>query len=293
MPAAAALPRPVVRPARWRVARTLALAVLLAAAACQRAPLPPADLVARLGERAVHYPEFERYVVANLGESGATLQSEVLSSLFDQFLSEQLLLQLAVERRLVPVGAEPRRAVEALLARPPAPSPTDAEVEAYYGAHRERFTRPERVHLRQILVADRAAAERAQRELKGGADFADVARRLSRDPSAGRGGDQGELGRDDLPAALAEVIFRLPAGGVSDIVPADYGFHIFQVSERFPPQEVTLADAAEEIRVLLRRQRVDERMQALVNEARGRYNVTVYARNLPFQYRGVYAAAPA
>ncbi len=264
----------------------------LAGLACERGPLPPADLVARLGARELRYPEFERYVVANLGESGATLQSEVLSSLFDQFIGEQLLLQLAVDRRLADAGSAPRRAVESLLSTPPEPAPTEAEIAAYYAAHPERFSRPERVRVRQILVRDRSVAERAARQLGAGADFAEVARRLSRDPSAPRGGDQGELGRDDLPPALADVIFKLQPGETSDIVAADYGFHIFQVTERHPPHEVPLADAADEIRDVLRRERQDRRLQRLVGEARSRYNVTVYARNLPFPYHGLYAPAP-
>jgi len=277
--------------------RPLALCPLLllaglALSGCERGPLPPADLVARLGTRELRYPEFERYVASNLGESGATLQSEALSSLFDQFLSEQLLLQLAVDRRLVSAGAEPRLAVDALLASPPSPLPSAAEVAAYYAAHLDRFTRPERVRVRQILVRDRGVAERAARQLAAGGDFAEVARRFSRDPSAARGGDQGELGRDDLPPALAEVIFKLQPGQTSDIVAADYGFHIFQVTARYPPREMSLADATGEIRDALRRQREDERMQLLVGEARSRYNVSVYARNLPFPYHGAYAPAP-
>ncbi|HSS75863.1 MAG TPA: peptidylprolyl isomerase, partial [Thermoanaerobaculia bacterium] len=159
----------------------------------------------------------------------------------------------------------------------------------YYAAHRQDFTRPERVRLRQILTQDRATAERALKEIGGGADFAEVSRRLSRDPGAAAGGYQGELSREDLPPSFAEVIFSLKAGEVSRLVPADYGFHIFQVTEREPAQVISLDAARSEILAKLRQERADRLLQSLVQEARARYNVAVYGRNLPFDYEGYYS----
>jgi peptidyl-prolyl cis-trans isomerase C len=148
------------------------------------------------------------------------------------------------------------------------------------------------VRLRQILVEDRAAAERAWREIAAGADFAQVARRDSKEPRAAFGGDQGELSRADLPPAFAETIFALAPGEVSEIVAADYGFHLFQVVRRLPAQELTLAEAEPEIRSLLARSNAEGRLSELVGEARDRYNPAVYVRNLPFNYVGRYSSHP-
>jgi peptidyl-prolyl cis-trans isomerase C len=292
--------------------------------ACRREPPPAPDVVARIAGEPVPYARFEGYLARAVGDPEAVLASDVLSELFDQFLDEQLLARLAAERGLVrapragpPAGdigklggrlgdldaERSRRAVDALLAADaadaadiagdtaaePSAAPK-ADIERYYAAHRSEFTRPERVRLRQILVEDRATAERARHELAAGADFAEVARRLSRDPSAPRGGDQGVLARADLPPAFAETIFALRPGEVSRIFPADYGFHIFQVVERLPAEVTPLARAAGEIRARLRRERSDRRMAALVAECRSRYDVEVYERNLPFDYEGSYRA---
>ena len=100
------------------------------------------------------------------------------------------------------------------------------------------------------------------------------------------GGDQGFLGREDLPPAFADTIFDLAVGEFSDIVTADYGFHIFQVTERRPAELVPVREAAAEIRDLLRRTESQEVRRRLVEEARDRYNTVVYASNLPFDYRG-------
>ncbi|HVT61324.1 MAG TPA: peptidylprolyl isomerase [Thermoanaerobaculia bacterium] len=278
----------------------LVAAALLLADACRR-PAPPApDVVARIGQTEVRYSEFQRYLSRTVGDAETVLASDVLSQLFDQFLREKLLVRLAVERGLAGAGARavaPRQAIDALLAGGLREPPGTAEIERYYRQHRQEFSRPERVRLRQILTEDRKTAEQALREIQGGADFALVARRLSRDPSANAGGYQGELSRRELPPAFVDVIFGLRPGEVSRVVAAEYGFHLFQVIERLPDQVVPLAAAQTEVAGRLRRERADSLLGKLVEEGRARYNIVAYERNLPFNYGGAFgdshAAKPA
>jgi parvulin-like peptidyl-prolyl isomerase len=271
---------------RWLAALILALG-LMAPAGCRRQPAPPAaDVAALVAGTEIRYSEFQDYLSRTLGDSDAVMASDVLSQLFDQFLEEQLLLRLAEERGLVPAGGEPRQAIDALLRQAGGPPPSAAEVEDYYRRHRQDFARPERVRLRQILTEDRRTAERAQRDLQRGEDFSWVARRLSRDGRAASGGYQGELTRADLPPAFVDIIFSLRPGEVSNVVPAQYGFHIFQVVERLPAQVVPLAGARSDIASRLRRERADRARASLVRQAVDRYNAKVYERNLPFEYEG-------
>ncbi|HEX3553341.1 MAG TPA: peptidylprolyl isomerase [Thermoanaerobaculia bacterium] len=263
-------------------------------AACQRQPPPAPDAVARIGGEDLRYADFAAWLKRNGSDADGVLASDVLSQLFDQFLEERLLVRMAIDRKLVreargAVGQ--RAAIAALLAsgrEPAAGEAQEADIVRYYEAHRQEFARPERVKLRQILTQDRATAERALKEIAAGADFQEVARRLSRDPGAAAGGYQGELSREDLPPSFAEVIFGLQPGEVSRLVPAEYGFHIFQVTGREPAQVIPLAAARSEIRGKLRQERADRLLQSLVREARTRYNVSVYGRNLPFDYEGSY-----
>ncbi len=270
---------------------SLLFMVLLLCAACRQVEPPAPDLVARVGTEEIRYGRFEDYVKRTAGDGETVLAGDVLSQLFDQFLDEELLARLAVDSGLVRDGASAfvrRRAVDALLATDLEKEPAAGEIAAYYQAHRREFARPERVLLRQILTQDRATAERALRELAGGADFSQLSRQLSRDPGAASGGFQGELSRQDLPPAFAEVIFALQPGEVSRLVPAEYGFHIFQVVSRSPAEVIPLEDAREEIVERLRQERADRALAELVEDARRRYNVDVYDRNLPFAYRGSY-----
>ena len=267
----------------------LAPAALLLLAACQRSAPPPApDAVARIGDTEVRYSELESYVARTVGDTGGVLGSGVLSELFDQFLDEKLLERLAVERGLMKGSGTSRRAIDALLAEGLRQEPGPGEVAGYYKAHAGEFARPERVKVRQILTEDQATAERALKEIAAGMPFEDVARRLSRDPSAASGGYQGELTRADLPPAFSEVIFSLQPGEVSRLVPADYGVHIFQVIDRQPAAVVPLEQARNEILGRLRQERADRLLRSLVQDARSRYNVSIYERNLPFGYEGSY-----
>ncbi len=272
---------------RFAGVRSAIAMLAIAASGCrQEVPLPSPDLVARVGDRELKAAAFEGYLERNLGESGGGLASEVLSRLFDQFVREEMLAMLARERGLIDKTVPASAALEPLLAAHPLPEPTSAEIAAYFALHEAEFARPARVHLRQILVDDRLVAERARRELVGGLPFDAVLAKVSVPGSAPAGGDQGILARDELPPAFADLIFRLEVGKVSDVVAADYGFHIFEVVERWPAERPLAAEVAPEIRLRLREAAADARLRALFADAQSRYTVAVYDRNLPFNYRG-------
>ena len=63
--------------------------------------------------------------------------------------------------------------------------------------------------------------------------------------------------------------------------------NIYLVGKQVMPEE----DVADEIRDRLRRRKRDEILGSLLAEARDHYNVEIYERNLPFEYRGSYGPA--
>lgn len=276
----------------------LALAVLALAAllpGCRRHAIGT-DVVATIEGEEMRYSEFEAYLRDNVDSSDLPLDRDVLEKLFDQFLDERLLGRLAVERGLTGVERGPdgeprvdhRRAITYLLHQARPRPPGDAEIAAYYAAHREDYRRSESVRLNQILVHERENAVAARQALLAGEKFEDVAARYSQVPIAHLGDGGGRLTRDDLPEAFADAIFELEPGEVSDIFAADYGFHLFQVVERVPADEVPLEEVVGEIRRLLERQRLDDLVASFLDEARRRYNVEVHPANFPFDYRGSY-----
>jgi len=267
--------------------RACAAVLLGAALACGGEPhLVGPDVIAGIDAEEIAHARFSSYLQSNLGEPGGALESEALSSLLDRFLDELLLVRLAGDRALVAGVPSAAEAVEALLRSAPAPPITETAIVSYFAAHADELREPEKVVLRVIRTEERAAAERARRELAAGADFAVVARRLSIDPAAAQGGAQGALGRDDLPTPLAEAAFRLAPGRLSEILSTPSGFYLLRVDERLPERVPALDEVRDEIRRRLVGARADRALERFVAEARSRYAVQVFDRNLPFVYSG-------
>ncbi len=91
--------------------------------------------------------------------------------------------------------------------------PTDAEVDAY-------------------IAGKRTEAEDVLKRVRGGEDFAAVAREVSADGSKEEGGDLGFFGRGRMVKEFEETAFRLQPGETSDIVQTEFGFHIIKVDEK-------------------------------------------------------------
>ena len=108
----------------------------------------------------------------------------------------------------------------------------ESAITDYYELHKDdRFTEPEQVHARHILVkvandagepaktAARKKAEDLLAKVRAGGDFAALARKNSDDPgSAAKGGDLGFFGRGTMTPAFESAAFALESGKVSDVV---------------------------------------------------------------------------
>jgi peptidyl-prolyl cis-trans isomerase SurA len=124
--------------------------------------------------------------------------------------------------------------------------PSEAQMREFWEQNRgEQAKRPASVSFRQIVIVpkpDPAAKARARQRadslvvaLRGGADFADGARRFSADSGSREGG--GELGwfrRGRMVKEFEDVAFRMRPGEISDPVETAFGYHIIQV-ERVQP----------------------------------------------------------
>ena len=122
-------------------------------------------------------------------------------------------------------------------------TPTDAELQPVYNQSLDRFRSPEQVKVRHILLkidADKkndaqvqARAEGLLKQLKGGADFADLATKFSEDPGSKlKGGDVGFIARGQMVKPFEDAAFSLKPGELSGLVKTTYGYHILQVQEK-------------------------------------------------------------
>ena len=189
------------------------------------------DQIRRLRER---FPNEQQFLSA-MREAGFGGADEYRRWLMEQSreseLQRRFVQKMQQEGKMVPVAV------------------SDEDVTAAFDRMRGQFPRrPPSVTFRQIVipttaserakVAARARAESVLVDIRGGADFEQVARRESMDSaSAAQGGDLGWNRRDQMVPEFDRVMFRLAPGQVSPVVETQYGFHIIRV-DRARPSEV-------------------------------------------------------
>jgi parvulin-like peptidyl-prolyl isomerase len=127
------------------------------------------------------------------------------------------------------------------------------EITAYYNDNRQEFVRPQKFHIRQILVKDRTNAEEVLAALRNGEEFEELARNRSLSPDKEKGGDMGYFAKEEMLTEWVEAVSKLAPGEISYPVESPYGWHIFKLESVKAPRLVTLKEATDEIAAKLLR----------------------------------------
>lgn len=130
----------------------------------------------------------------------------------------------------------------------------------YYEQHKSDYIVPEQRQASHILIevpedADattlaqaRTLAMSALDRVRGGEDFAIVAKELSQDPgSAESGGDLGFFEKGVMDEAFEDTAFNMNVGEISDLVRSTFGFHIIKLTAIKPETGKTLEQAKSEV----------------------------------------------
>ncbi|MBI3773773.1 MAG: peptidylprolyl isomerase [Gammaproteobacteria bacterium] len=166
-------------------------------------------------------------------------------------------------------------------------TPDSKAAQAYYAAHKDLFTTPERLHLAVILLkvapsapvtAWRAAeeeAKRLQQRLQRGENFADLARMHSGDASAEQGGDLGFVHKGMLSAEAQLAVDKLTPGKISEPVPLLQGIALFRLLERQSPQLNAFEQVAARAQALWQRDQGGRQWEALLQRLRAAARIDV------------------
>ncbi|WP_135468820.1 peptidylprolyl isomerase [Crenalkalicoccus roseus] len=202
------------------------------------------------------------------------LPPEVGSQLVERAIVERVLVNAArarglheeeeVRRRIR--RAEEQELQQALLTREVSARVTEEALRARYARDMAGRRGEEEVQARHILVPTETEAREVLAEVqRPGADFAEVARRRSTGPGAQQGGDLGFFKREDMVPEFAEAAFALRPGQISPApVRSPFGWHVIKVETR----RAAPVPPFEEVRDTLRRQMMEEEVEAVVRQLR-------------------------
>ena len=193
--------------------------------------------------------------------------------------------------------------------------PTQQEIQQYYTAHQSEYATPEQARSRHILIkvdpgadaktdaAAKAKAEGILKELQGGANFAELAKKYSDDPgSKDTGGELGFAQRGRMVPEFDNAIFTQKIGDYK-LIKTQYGYHIVQVEERQAAHTQQLNEVLPTIQATLIREKSaaaqENYARALTSEAiKNGLDKTAAAHHLqvvttpPVGEQGVIAALP-
>ncbi|MDA1044149.1 MAG: peptidylprolyl isomerase, partial [Verrucomicrobia bacterium] len=131
----------------------------------------------------------------------------------------------------------------------------EAKIQDVYDADPEKFHRAHVLHL-MLRVKDWSASEdvRIIREkmtgfrdqLLAGADFGELARKVSEGRAAQQGGDWGWVGKGG-ETSIDKAMFTVAPGEISDVLSSRVGFHIIKALDRKATFESLKDDIREEM----------------------------------------------
>jgi hypothetical protein len=266
------------------------------------------DPIGFLGPRTIRYADFLGWLKLVAGPGAAQIRGDPSrrSGAMRQFLDlqvldakaeqehiqdtpdcQRLLAALEQQGRAKLLLDEDRPGGDGRRLRNQAEHPSEAELLAFFQAHRERFALPERFTARHILVRvkDGLGAQglglpepEAQRKvawiqqaLQAGRNFQDLARAYSEDAgSRAAGGLYQDIPFGRFPLAFEQAVRTQALGQVGEPVQTAFGYHLILVEAREPAAPAEYGQAREAVRAALIPERRERLRQAFLAEARKR-----------------------
>ena len=126
---------------------------------------------------------------------------------------------------------------------------TDADIQKYYESHKSTYAQAASRDVRHILVNNKKLADTIESQLKGGGDFAKLAKKYSKDPGSAAQGGKLTITKGQTVAPFDKVAFALKTNELSAPVHTTYGWHIIQaLSAVKAAKQTPLKDVKESIR---------------------------------------------
>lgn len=167
----------------------------------------------------------------------------------------------------------------------------DRELRERYDRDKERYRLPERAHLREIVIlrpdnpanveAAREKANQTVQQIKGGADFATVAKSVSEAGTKDKGGDLGEVARGELLPDLDKAVFNAQAGAIIGPIETKSGWHILKVESRLPSEVPAFESVKDKLRKDVSDETFTRDLKAYLERLRKDAFIQINEQNIP------------
>lgn len=157
---------------------------------------------------------------------------------------------------------------------------TDEEAEKYYAQNKAQYEVPESREVRHVLVKTKKQADDLYAQLKGGADFAALAKKYSQDPGSKDSGGKLTISKGQTVAEFDTTAFMLPVNALSRPVKTQYGYHLIEPLSAVKPGKTTPFA------------QVKESIKSQLSDTKRNEELTTWAADVKKEYEGkvTYAA---
>jgi len=163
---------------------------------------------------------------------------------------------------------------------------TSEEIEALFNERYRDIKPGVRARVRQIFIPWPGPEENISRDqvrelanqIRGRAidtgEFATLAQRFSRAPSAASGGLT-TFREGEVSSEVARWVFEPDPGSISPVIENAAGVNLFQVIGRFDPAEIKLSDVEDGLRAELRDQKLEPEFNRWIEDQRKRFYIKI------------------
>ena len=247
------------------------------------APSPAASgggdpVIARINGQAVHRSDLD----VQLRNAPQQIQQQPFDKIYPALVNSMVnteLLEQASRKAKVDqnsqvkqeiAAAQTQILVNAYIASMARSQITEAKLRQAYDQYAKDAPKTEEVHARHILVSSEQEAKDIIDQLKKGADFANLAKDKTTDPSGkSNGGDLGYFTKQDMVPEFANAAFAMKPGDVSQTpVKTQFGWHVIKVEDKRAGKAGTYEQVAPEIAQQMTQQIVAAKLQELRGQAK-------------------------
>jgi len=152
---------------------------------------------------------------------------------------------------------------------------SDEDLKKFYDQNKEKFKTGDQLKASHILVKSEKEANDVLAQLKAGGNFEELAKKLSTDGAAAKGGDLGWFSKGSMIPEFEKVAFAMKEGDTSGAVKTKFGFHVIKLTGKRAAGMRTFEEVKDQIKTAILPGKQQEVFQKLKDDLKksGKYTI--------------------